>query len=334
MKDNVEIMTDVFKNAMIFERYTKTWADTLAYINGLLQTNSNKENNALYEIEAEQHKISNVDRQYAEYKYRAKKDVRKYRSIVIIVLATFLLLTAVSGIMYKVGLSTDNSTMIGIGGTVFMILTMTLCPFIVLGVVALGIYKSHVRKKDVKKYTTQNSSLEKTIASNNIVSYNSFLDNTRKEKAYLLSKKQEVTEEYKKSKEILDEIYATDLIPKRYQGLVQTATIYGYLYNGICTNIRGHGGVYERYENDLKLGVIIDRLNMINDKLNTVINNQKLLYDELCSINSELSDIKSEIAAGNKTLSEIRSNSAIAATASAQSAAANSYIATAVWRNS
>lgn len=333
MKDNVDIMTDVFKNAMIFERYTKTWGDTLAYINGLLLNNKNNEDNALSEIEREQYKINNVDRQYAEYKSSAKKDIRKSVGKIIIILTVVLLLLAVSGFMYKIGLSSENSTLAAIGGGVLAMLTMTLFPFIILAVIASAIYKAHVRKNDVKKYSSQNSSREKVVAHNNIVSYNSFLDKTRKERSYLLSKKQEITQEYKESKKILDEIYSTDLIPKRYQGLVQTATIYGYLYNGICTNIRGHGGVYERYEDDLTKHEIVNALNMINSKLDIVIKNQNILYEEICAINSNLGDIKREISYGNETLKDIRRNSSIAATASAQSAAANSYIATAVWRN-
>lgn len=334
MRDNVEIMTDVFKNAMTFERYAKTWADALAYIDSLLASNKSKTDNALSGIENEQYIINNIDSTYAVYKSNAKKDMRKSRRKGLTILVTTLLVLAVSGIFYYFGMSSGNTALGAIGGIVLMFLTMTIVPVIILAIIVSNLYKAHVRKKDVQKFSSQNSSQKKIVAANNIKSYNSFLEKTKKEKTYLLSKRQTVMSEYNEAKGVLNQIYGTGLIPERYQGLVETATIYGYLYNGICTSIRGHGGVYERYENDLQHGEIIGALNAINQKLNIVIKNQNKLYEEMCAINSSLSDIKSEIAYGNKALEDIRKNSAITATASAQSAAANSYVANAVWRNS
>lgn len=330
MKDNVKIMTNVFRNAMTFEKYTKLWLDASAYIDNLLLINKQRTDNALTGIENEESKLASLEKNYKKYNDNIKKDVKKYLKILFLILGVVSILLICLTVLYALNMKKIFAMLLYVTSPLYI----GVAPIIILFIIIRTIYCLHKRKKDRQILTPENCSKEKLVAANNIKSYRSFLEKAKSEKSHLLSKKQYILTEYKKAKNVLDDIYSKGLIPERYQGLVQTATIYGYLYNGICTNIRGHGGVYERYEDDLQRGIIIGLLENISNKLDVVIKNQKEMIKILNYIDSTLTDIKHEIHHSNELLSEINTNTAITAAATQQSAAYQEYIATAVWRNS
>ncbi len=93
----------------------------------------------------------------------------------------------------------------------------------------------------------------------------------------------------------LEQIYALDVLPKKYRSLNAAATLYEYLDTGRCTIVQGHGGIYDTYEYDLKLGVIIDKLEEIITILHRIEETQHLLYEEVCSANKTLNDMRGEL---------------------------------------
>lgn len=329
MKNDVKIMTDVFKNAMVFEKHKKLWSDALNYVDGLLAKNYKKTQNALAGIEQEEFTIATVEQMNEIYIENAKNDIKKHRKTVTVLLSTIGIFLIALVILFLLDLKQAAAMLLMVLSPVFI----GIGPMVILGIIIYSFYNSHKRKNDMKKLTPQNVHHQKNVATNNIKSYNSFLQKAKSEKTHLLTKRQIIVTEFNKAKNTLEQIYSYGLIPERYQGLVQTATIYGYLYNGICTNICGHGGVYERYEEDLKFGVIVGYLDAISSKLDIVIKNQQELMRTLNSIDITLSEIKKEVEYGNQMLSDIRTNTAIGAAAAQQSAAHQEYIATAVWRS-
>lgn len=57
--------------------------------------------------------------------------------------------------------------------------------------------------------------------------------------------------------------------------------MYQWLKDGRCTEIYGHGGLFDTYEYELRIGQIVSNLQSINNKLDLVIDNQYVLYDEI-----------------------------------------------------
>lgn len=325
-RDNVELMTSVFQHAMTFEKYVKIWSDSLSHVNHLIKVNSTKQTNAFIDISAEEITINDIDDDYAAQMKNVKKDVNKYRIKVAIIVSVVAILFILGIILFYI-----NKPL----GTLFYILIFGgISPIVALFFIVHFLYKAHLRKKDRNNYTVERKEHQKLVSANNIKALKTFSEKLKAEEKYLYAKREKMEEEYKEAKRILGEIYALELIPQKYRGLVPTATIYGYLVNGRCTIIRGHGGVYDTYEYDLKLGIIINNLMDINKKLDIVIQNQNKLYELVSSIGNTLTDIKSEVERNGQTLREINRNSAIAATAQQQSAAAQQYIASQIWRNS
>lgn len=325
-RDNVELMTSVFRYAMTFEKYVKIWSDSLSYVNKLLKSNSINQANAFADISREEITINDIDDNYAAQMQIIKKDVKKYKIKVALIISIVLAL-----LILGIALFTINAK----AGIVFFILIFGgILPIIVVFSVIYFLHKSHRRKQDRNNYTVERKEHQKLVSTNNIKALKTFSEKLKAEEKLLYAKKEKIEKEYKEAKRILSEIYALELIPPIYRGLVPTATIYGYLVNGRCTIIRGHGGVYDTYENDLRAELIINNLMDINKKLDIVIQNQNKLYELVGSISTTLIGIKSEVERNGQTLREINRNSAIAATAQQQSAAAQQYIASQIWRNS
>lgn len=104
-----------------------------------------------------------------------------------------------------------------------------------------------------------------------------------------------------------------------YRGLSTISILYGYFETGRCTQLQGHEGAYNLYEDEKLKGIIISKVNEISyklDKLNATmsyvgmvmneINNQvAILADESTRISNEISNIQNQIA---KTGDRINSN--------------------------
>ena len=112
-----------------------------------------------------------------------------------------------------------------------------------------------------------------------------------------------------KAKTTLNEIYALNLLPSKYRSLSAVATLYEYLETGRCTVIQGHGGIYDTYEYDLKLGIIVSKLDEIIDRLDLIAENQRLLYAEMKEANRSLHNINSELVSFHNDFSSYAATS-------------------------
>ncbi|MGN0601685.1 MAG: hypothetical protein ACI4I7_03130 [Oscillospiraceae bacterium] len=325
MRDNVEIMTDVFQKAMTFEKYVDIWSNSLNYVNCLLSNNKRNETDVKNQIENEQAYLESIDQAYANNFKRAKKDKNKHKLISL----TVVVLVAICLLLGVILLKTGNE----VAGIMLTLPFTGIGSLVIIGVVVYNLFLAYSDKKEMKKHINPVKEHKRTVIINNIKAQNLYIDKLNTERKNLLIKSNAIFDGYTKAKKVLDEIYSYNLIPEKYRGLIPTATIYGYLINGRCTIICGHGGVYDTYEKDLQHGEIISNLKDISRKMDIIIRNQQKLYELVKSIDSTLYDIKSEVKNIGEISSRIETNSAIANTYLQQSAAANSYVASAVWRN-
>lgn len=315
-------MRVVFKNAMTFETYAQIWRDTLQHINLQLRQTEN----SILEAEGNLADISlnlyTVDDDYAQHIKIRKKERRKRLAIVFGIpafIVIFLIIALLSRNLYLLYL---------LSYLVFGIL-----PILLIGIIVYNVFKLKAGQKDIKNHSTEALEQSKLVARNNINAYNLFLQKQERQKTMLIEKKQFVSDNLQKAEKTLREIYADYLISEEYRGLIATTAIYGYLKSGRCTVMSGGDGVYNTFIKDQQQNQIISNLKELNVKANTIINQNRTLIGQLESIDSTLSNIKIEVNHLGETASRIEHNSSIAATAAAQSAAANSYIASAVWRN-
>lgn len=131
----------------------------------------------------------------------------------------------------------------------------------------------------------------------------------------------------------LNKLYSENLLPASYRNFVAVATMYQWLQYGICTEIYGHGGLFDRYDYELKFNRIIGTLDEINSKLDSVIENQRMLYDEIQRGNQiaektyqSVRNIENNTDRMSKDIKQIKINSNITAMNTARTATMNEYM--------
>lgn len=131
----------------------------------------------------------------------------------------------------------------------------------------------------------------------------------------------------------LNRLYSENILPAQYRNMIAVATMYQWLCSGRCTEIYGHGGLFDTYEYDKKMGIIISTLGEINDKLDTVISNQNELYNEVVRGNEiaektyqSVRNIENNTDRLARDVSQIKVNSNITAMNTARSARMNEYM--------
>lgn len=124
-----------------------------------------------------------------------------------------------------------------------------------------------------------------------------------------------------------NKFYSENILPPQYRTLVAVSTMYPWLQYKRCTEIYGHGGLFDTYEYDLKLGTIIGNLQQINAKMDIVIRNQQTLIQEVRRGNEIAGDILRHVKSIENTqeriasdVSDIKTSSQITAMQSSRAA--------------
>ena len=68
-----------------------------------------------------------------------------------------------------------------------------------------------------------------------------------------------------------------------------------YLQSGRCSTLEGHEGAYNIYENEIRLGIINDKLNEIINRLDRIERNQYRLYESIREVNQQQNRILSNL---------------------------------------
>jgi len=191
-------------------------------------------------------------------------------------------------------------------------------PFIIVGIVggAVAGPLSQIigRKKDENNLPTlqeYNHSKGIKIASNN-----------QAIEALRMSQKT-CLEKYQETKGILEKYYALNYIYPKYRGLVPICTIYEYFDSGRCAALQGHEGAYNLYESELRMNMVIGKLDEVIDRLDEISSNQRMLAQELRASNAKIERVMGSMAS---SLDSIRQSSAMTEYYSGVTAANTSFM--------
>lgn len=113
------------------------------------------------------------------------------------------------------------------------------------------------------------------------------------------------------TKNTLDSVYNLNIVYPKYRNFVAMATICEYFDSGRVDQFVGPNGAYNLYENELRMNVIIDKLDMILEKLDTIQRNQNLLYLVMNKINSNISSMNNHINRLEENLNSMNTNIAM-----------------------
>lgn len=191
-------------------------------------------------------------------------------------------------------------------------------------------YKESLQKADAISRADRNRRKKLLLEAQNNNNQQALAKNKNLENV-LSQRQEEIFNAYRQARNNLSTLYSENVLPAKYRSFNAVATMYEYLETGRCNTIQGHGGIYDTYEKDLQMGLIIQNLENINATLSRIEANQHLLYNELLQANSTLQRINSSLEDVKKTNAQIAYNTAISAEANRQTAAAAQWFTWRAW---
>lgn len=145
--------------------------------------------------------------------------------------------------------------------------------------------------------------------------YNSEVDSENRIKVQAINKKNEllsyeikiVQRNMSKTKKILDNVYAMNIIHQKYRyNVVYICSIYEYFDTGRCNRLEGHEGAYNLLESDIKYHAIMDKLDVIITKLDEIRDTQRELYAAVTNANKSIQQVNSSINRLSGTMNNIQ----------------------------
>jgi len=118
----------------------------------------------------------------------------------------------------------------------------------------------------------------------------------------------EAEELLKKTFAARNELYAYDIIFRKYRNAVALSSFYEYLMSGRCTSLEGSDGAYNIYESEIRANRVIAQLDTVISSLENIKQNQYMMYEELCSINSSLDSLNSTMDKALTSIQGIEAN--------------------------
>lgn len=145
--------------------------------------------------------------------------------------------------------------------------------------------------------------------------YNSEVDSENRMKVQTINKKNEllsyeieiVKRNMSKTKKILDNVYAMNIIHPKYRyNVVYICSIYEYFDTGRCNRLEGHEGAYNLLESDIHFHAIMDKLDVIITKLDEIKDTQRELYTAITNTNKSIQQVNSSINRLSGTMNNIQ----------------------------
>ncbi len=118
---------------------------------------------------------------------------------------------------------------------------------------------------------------------------------------------------FNSTKEVLDKYYASGVVYAKYRGLVPVTMFCEYLESGRCASLGGHEGAYNIYETEIRLNLILTKLDDIIQRLDQIQQNQNMLAQLIRQNNRQIQTLSGAVAQQANTLQSIERSTAVSA---------------------
>ena len=340
---NLNTMKAYLKHATQLERYAYIWNNALNDVNKSLNKLDACKKNTQFNIISKEAEYSRIEQTVAGER---KEDKKNAGFNLLLIPLGVVFLTLVYGLPFLIGAYDEANKYnisyieglkryidkdLGAFGTILVIIIAIIYIVIIVGLLIAAIRKYTKRIKN--KHWEKQVQIRKNNANKEKENlYNSIAIISKKE-TQLQDTKKQIIQNLRNVREELNLLYAKGILPVKYRNIVAVATMYEYLSTGRCTEVYGHGGIFDTYENETRMERIISNLVEINEKLDTIATNQQMLYHELSLANSHLQGIRADISKIEAHTEKIEKNSAISAAADQQTAAIAESMSWRAWAN-
>lgn len=166
------------------------------------------------------------------------------------------------------------------------------------GWIIYSLYEFIVFKKLCKKTKNDNAKIIKNTdeANKQIEAYNNEVEKENyerklkieKEINYLNNQIDSIKEIKKQTENTLVQFYEKNVIYPKYRDLIAVSSFNDYLLSGVCVELEGHEGCYNKYDIEIRLNTIIYKIDEVLDNLEKIEKNQHSLYIEMKKCSSRL----------------------------------------------
>ena len=108
-----------------------------------------------------------------------------------------------------------------------------------------------------------------------------------------------------RTNEILNRLYALNILHPDYRNIVAVCSLCQYLDSERCYSLKGYDGAYNIYEQEKRMDIIITKLVDIIANLKQIQRNQQMIYNAIVSAHTAVSGVMQEIR------SDLKKNQAI-----------------------
>ena len=120
-------------------------------------------------------------------------------------------------------------------------------------------------------------------------------------------------QKYMETKDVLAQFYSKGIVYQKYHGLVPITMFCEYIASGRCTTLTGHEGAYNIYENEIRLDLILTKLDDIIEQLKQIKQRQYMLADLIEKSNREITKLTKIVSVQTQLLQNIETNTALSA---------------------
>lgn len=113
------------------------------------------------------------------------------------------------------------------------------------------------------------------------------VENELKRKVLLEAQLKKLKNMNAKTKMTLQKLYNRNIIHPKYRGLIPVCSLYGYFDTGVCTQLEGHEGAYNKYDTESRLDYIICKMDEVLKHLEEIKSNQYQLYSAIQESNAQ-----------------------------------------------
>ena len=122
----------------------------------------------------------------------------------------------------------------------------------------------------------------------------------------------EINKSIGETEKVLEMYYDINYIYPKYRNLAAISSIAEYLQSGRCDTLEGPNGAYNIYESEMRLGIIISKLDQVISKLDQIQSNQYMLYSAIEEANNNTCRLMDSVNYSIDLLTDINRASEIA----------------------
>lgn len=134
------------------------------------------------------------------------------------------------------------------------------------------------------------------------------------QKINLLKQQQNnIKSSWNNTRKILDDFYSCNVIFPKYRNFIAISSIYEYFSSGRCSQLEGHEGAYNIFENEIRQNIIISKLDDVINSLDSIRDSQYMLYSAIQESNKKANQLTGIMYQLSDRLSNISENTSICA---------------------